>query len=123
MIDGKVLVTKESEVDGPLEVWGVWIPRRGDNAIFALEVAVNYGTELIADLYQKNYDEVGNGTDAGVSLTFDEVAGRQTMTKLDAKEVVRVKLTVKRGVSLADKEIGNVLYRFLQPVWFESVKV
>ena len=43
MIDGKVLVTKESEVDGPLEVWGVWIPRRGDNAIFALEVAVEIG--------------------------------------------------------------------------------
>lgn len=120
MIDAKMLATFPT--DQTLEVWGVWIPRRGDNVIFPLEVVANYATVLTAELFQKNYDESGNGTSASASTAFDETVGRQSITKLGAKELLRFRLTLARGVSASD-DCGLVLFRFLQPVWFETVKV
>ena len=121
MIDAKVLATG-LKGDEPISVWSVWIPRSGDNVTFTLEVAANYGTVLTAELYQKNYDEVGDGTATGSSTVFGGSTGRQAFTKLGAKELVRVRLTLEPEAALED-EVGWVVLRFLQPVWFESVKV
>ena len=123
MIDGKILATQKSDEEGPLEVWGVWIPRKGDNLIFTMEVAKNYLTKVTAELFEKDYDEVGDGAFAGQSLEFDADEGRRSFTRLGAKEIVRIKLTVKRTDSLPERDVGWCLFRFLQPVWFEAVKV
>lgn len=123
MIDGKILATRASDEDGPLEVWGVWIPRKGDNLLFTLEVVKNYHTTLTAEMFERNYDEVGDGLFAGESVQFKAEEGRQSFTKLGAKEIVRIKLTIERYESLPKGEVGLVLFRFLQPVWFEAVKV
>lgn len=121
MIDAKILATYLDDNLG-VEVWGVWIPRRGDNVILTIELPANYGSYVVAELYQKNYDEVGDGTSASASVTFDQTTGRQSLTKLGAKEIVRFKLTIQRGGSLGSTEVGWFLCRLLEPVWFESVK-
>ena len=56
-------------------------------------------------------------------MTFDKTAERQSITKLGSKEVVRFKLSIQRGNSLREDEVGWCLFRFLGPVWFEAVKV
>jgi len=126
MIDSKLLVTtKSSGGQPPYDVWGVWIPRKGDNAIFTMEVAATYEADVTAELFQKNYDEVGDGASAGVSMSFAPNEGplRKSITKTGAKELVRFKLTIARGSRLEDDEIGWFLFRFLRPVWFETIKV
>lgn len=124
MIDAKLLATLRP-LDDPstIDVYGVWIPRRGDNVRFPVEVVANSGVFLTATLFQKSYAETGNGTSAGVSVTFDQSTGRQTMELLGAKELVRVKLSLDPGSDLSGSQIGLTLFRFLQPVWFEAVKV
>jgi len=125
MIDSKLLVTAKSSDGAPYDVWGVWIPRKGDNAIFTMEVAATYEADVTAELFQKNYDEAGDGVSAGVSMSFAASSGplRQSITKTGAKELVRFKLTIAPGSRLTDGEFGWFLFRFLQPVWFEAVKV
>ena len=120
MIDAKMLATYT--IDVSVEVWGVWIPRRGDNVVVPMEVVANYGTYLLAEIYHKNYDETGNGAATGQSMVFDQSVERKTITLLGAKELIRVKLTLQRGGDLGEDEAGLVLFRFLQPAWFEAVK-
>jgi hypothetical protein len=119
MIDAKMLATTLGDV--VYDVWGVWIPRRGDNVIFTVEVVTNYGTVFTVQLFEKNYDEPGDGSDALAGTGFDETTGRVSFTKLGAKELIRVRLSISRGGSLPVRDVGLLLYRFLQPVWFEKV--
>ena len=123
MIDAKLLATFDAQAGSPMDVYGVWIPRKGDNARFTLEVAQNYFTDLTAEVFQKNYEDTGDGTTAGISVNFNQATGRQTMELLGCKEVVRFKLSLQRGSNLPGEDVGLVLFRFLQPVWFEAVKV
>jgi hypothetical protein len=122
MIDAKMLATLPSADDVFYEVWGVWIPRRGDNAVFAMEVVANFGAILTAELFEKNYDETGDGATTGLTMEFDQRPDRLTITKLGAKELVRFRLKVEKGRNAGAGEVGMALYRFLEPVWFESVK-
>jgi len=124
MIDAKILATYSKDEGGsPLEVFGIWIPRKGDNCRFTIEVVSNYATDFTAEIYQKNYEDVGDGTTASVSVNFDQATGRQTMELLGAEELVRFQLTLVRGGDLKPEDVGIVMFRFLQPVWFEAVKV
>jgi hypothetical protein len=126
MLDAKILATStadDSSGGRPIVVWGVWIPRKGDNLILPVEIVFNFGVDLAVDLYHKDYADPGDGNAASASVTFDEITGRQNMIKLGCKELVRVRLTLDRGNELEESQVGILLYRFLQPTWFEAVKV
>lgn len=118
MLDAKLLPTFDLEHNKTVTVYGVWIPRRGDNVRLTVEVVANQAATMVATLFQKNYDEPGDGTTTGVALTFTSI-GRQTMELLGAKELVRLQLKLDPSGT----DVGKVLYRVLQPVWFETVKV
>ena len=60
-------------------------------------------------------------TGTALEFTFDETTGRQTIELLGSKELLRFKLTLVRGGNLPEAEIGWVLFRVVQLVWFESV--
>ena len=122
MIDAKLLATPDVHGASEVDVYGVWIPRKGDNARFTLEVAQNYFTDLTAQVYQKNYEDTGNGTAAGIGVNFRKATGRQTMEILGCMELIRFKLSLQRGSGLPGADVGLVLFRFLRPVWFEAVK-
>lgn len=124
MIDARLLATYDADTDKPLDVWSYWIPRSGDNVILAIEVVHNSGVDISVRLYQKNYHEVGDGVDAGVGVSYSGfAAGIQTFEKIGAKELIRAKISVLRSASLPSTDSGTVLFRVLEPVWFESVKV
>ena len=124
MLDAKLLATPDSGSGSTqIQVYGVWIPRKGDNMRLTAEVVANYATDFTVEMLQKNYEDTGNGSSTGVSMNFNQATGRQTVEVLGCKELVRVILTVDRGMSLEAGEVGLVLFRFLQPVWFETVKV
>ena len=120
MIDAKLLATKTT--DETVTVYGVWVPRRGDNVRLTVEVVDNQGVDLDVLVLQKNYEDTGDGATTGVSTGFDQVSGRQTVEVLGAKELIRFELRLARGLDLPSGEIGTVLLRFLEPVWFESVE-
>jgi hypothetical protein len=127
MIDAKLLVTYPVDTTvlvPPLVLLGVWIPRGGDNGRFPLEVVANRGTKLTVDILEKNRADVGDGSaySPATSMVFDETIGRTTQEWLGFKELVRFRFTLEPGKSLEDGEWGWILFRFLRPVWFESVK-
>jgi hypothetical protein len=124
MIDAKLLRTyRATDAEAvPYTVYGVWIPRKGDNVQMTMEVVSNSNAIVTATLFYKNYEDTGNGSSAGVSTTFAAgVTGRQDMELLGSKELVRVQLSVTASEELSPGEMGWFLYRFLQPVWFEAV--
>ena len=124
MIDAKLLATYDlNGGGGPLDVYSVWMPRKADNVRFTVDVVANFGTELTATLLERNYDETGDGATTGVFVDFTQSMGRQTLERLGCKDLVRFRFRLNRGDALQDTEIGWVLLRVLQPVWFESVKV
>jgi hypothetical protein len=119
MIDAKMLLTT-LEV-APYDVYGVWIPRKGDNAILTMEVVENYLTDITFAVYTKNYEDPGDGVASGVSASFADTTGRQSVEITGCEELIRVKVTIGRNSRLGASDIGHFLYRFLQPVWFEAV--
>ena len=124
MIDAKLLATYDlNGGGGPLDVYSVWMPRKADNVRFTVDVVADFGTELTATLLERNYDETGDGATTGVFVDFTQSMGRQTLERLGCKDLVRFRFRLNRGDALQDTEIGWVLLRVLQPVWFESVKV
>jgi len=121
MIDAKLLVTPNN--DEQFVVHGVWVPRRGDNVRLTVEVVDNQGVDLEVRVLHKNYEDVGDGTTTGVTASFNETAGRQTLELLGAKELIRFELLLQRAIDVKEGELGRLLLRFLEPVWFESVKL
>lgn len=115
MIDAKLLPSYKSE---PLTVYGVWIPRKGDNLRLTVEVVWQLGADFTATLYQKNYADVGDGASTAASVEFKAATGRQSMELLGVKELVRVALTCAPNADA----VGLALYRALHPVWFETVR-
>lgn len=124
MIDAKLLRTPRATDSDPIQydVYGVWIPRRGDNVRMTMELVSNYYADVTATLLYKNYDDTGDGITSGVSTQFtSNVTGIKEMELLGSKELVRVKLSVFAATGLRSGDMGWFLFRFLQPVWFEAV--
>jgi len=121
MIDAKLLATSIDK-SNPVELWGTWIPRQADNVIFAVELVTNYLTDLTVEVFEKDYSDVGDGLSSAVSVAYASEIGIKTMTRIGAKELVRVKVSLSRSVDLPELDVGLVLVRFLQPVWFETEK-
>jgi hypothetical protein len=125
MLDATPLATSTIESGGsPVVVFGVWIPRKGDNVRSVVDVVFNLHTNFTVAIFHKNYEDAGDGASASVSASYsDSETGRKTMELLGAKELVRFRLTLERGESLEDVDVGIVFFRFLEPAWFEAVKV
>src|SRR5258706_8967048 len=101
-----------------LSLYGVWIPRGGDNGRFSLEVVANGGAKIIVQLFHKDFSDMGDGTSLGSSITFDGTNGRTTQEWVGVKQLVRFLFTVTPYKTKKAGEFGWVLFRFLQPSWF-----
>lgn len=129
MIDAEVLATKpySDSDDRAFQVYSIWFPRGADDARFTVEVVAQYQTKLSIDVCHKNRDEPGDGTPyGGAFFLFDDGVGRTTLEWQGLKEMVRFVLTVEASLGGGEPEVGTVgwvIFRFLQPAWFEAVKV
>lgn len=124
MIDATVLPTLPY-AGGEGDSFGVstvWIPRGGDHLRQAVESVANSESQLTIELWHKNRDEAGNGTlYSGPSIYFSDNTGIETAEWTGLKELIRFQLTLS-PLGESSTRGGWILFRFLQPVWFESLK-
>jgi len=103
-------------------VYSPWFPRQGDSLRATAElVQVNGGT-LKVEVFTKNTEDTGDGTNADAATNITLAAtGRTTAEWISGtaalKELVRYRFKVT-GALVSDW----VLFRMLSPVWFNSVK-
>lgn len=122
MLDSRLLMTFPAGSPANYNLWGVWIPRRGDDLTLPIEVTANSNAKVGFEIYHKNYGDVGDGASVGAGAVFDGVAEIQVVEAPGVKELVRVLLEVGVSGEPTPGTIGWFLFRFLQPNWSESVE-
>lgn len=111
MFDGQILIREPAK---DTVVYSPWIPREADYVRLTSEYLAGGGT-LLVQAYTKNEEDPGNGTIISGASISQSGAGVMTEEWGDLKELVRLSFTV--GTSSGDW----VLFRLLQPVWFDAV--
>ena len=108
-------------------VFSPWFPRGGDNVTATLEVVEISSATLKVELFTKNSEDAGNGSNAdsaGTPISISATAtgrtsatwSQPTTSTVSIKEMVRYKFTV------TGTGTNWVLFRMLPPVWFDSVE-
>jgi len=125
MFDGQLLFPGSVPATG-IKVYSPWFPRQADHLRATLEVVQINGATIKVELFTKNSEDVGDGSnaDSGGSPTNISASGTgRTTTEwystgtIGLKEMVRYRFTVT-GTEVSDW----VLFRMLAPVWFSGVK-
>lgn len=106
-------------------VYSPWFPRQADSVRITAELIARSGATLKVELFTKNKEDVGDGTNADsagspTNITLSS-AGRATTewlsrSTIGLKEIVRFKFTVT-----GTYDYDWALFRMLAPVWFDSV--
>ena len=114
MFDAQLLVSK---LETHVRVYSPWMPRVSDNARFTMDVVWMFSGTLKVEIFHKNSEDTGDGqlTDGSMSRT---TIGRTTGEWTGLKELVRYRFTITPTL------IGTparVLFRTLQPCWFDTV--
>lgn len=116
MFDAQLLFPGAS--GATLSVYGPWFPKRGDSAVFTMEVVQVNSCKLTVDVFTKNSEDTGDGAAAGGSAITRSTVGRTSGERTSLKELVRYKFTVT-GQTPATTDW--VLLRMVQPAWFNTV--
>ena len=123
MFDAQYLLAPSG---GTTAVYSPWFPRGADNGRFTAELIrlVGSGTaKLVVRLFHKNADADASydGTEVDATKTIQITAeGTRTTTEWTGlRELVRYKIEVTETASGGDVWI---LFRMLDPVWFDTVK-
>jgi hypothetical protein len=101
-------------------VFSPWETRFADNIRVIVEVAAIYNASITIDLYEKNIDDIGDGTSKAGSISTASVGRTAPQEWTAVKEMVRYKITVAWGGTAGSG--GWVLFRLLDLVWFDTVK-
>lgn len=121
MFDSQLLFCGSVPATGIL-VYSPWFPRKGDSLRATAElVQVNGGT-LKVEVFSKNTEDTGDGTNADAATNITLAATGRTTAEWTSgtatlKELVRYRFKVT-GTVVSDW----VLFRMLSPVWFDTVK-
>ena len=121
MFDAQLLIADGGGSE--VQVFGPWMTREGDDARLTLEIVDIYAgetTTLRVEVYQKNTEDTGDGTPyAGTSISATATGVAASVEWTGVKELVRYKFTYTGGL----EGDGWVLFRMLDPVWFDAVAV
>ena len=126
MFEGQLLFPAGPNPAVPYRLYGPWMLRRGDSVRCTVDVGAISGAPVVdIELFTKNTEDAGDGTNADAAAATVIVAnaiGRQTVEWLSAgnialKELVRYRYTIT-GNAVTDW----IIFRMLQPVWFDSLK-
>ncbi|MCB9915617.1 MAG: hypothetical protein H6828_10785 [Planctomycetes bacterium] len=91
------------------------MPRGGDYMLATVELIAGNGS-ITVNVHTKNREDTGNGTAVSGSLSPSGV-GRDTDEFTSLKELVRYEFVAGGTTS------QWVLFRMLEPVWFDAVAV
>lgn len=98
-----------------LSVFSPWFDRGGDHLRATVDVVALQGATLTVKVFTKNREDTGDGVEVeGVSIVSTTV-GRSAAEWDGLEELVRYEFTV--GTASANW----VLFRMLDPVWFDAV--
>lgn len=121
-----------------------WFPRQADNAIFTVETIESFGgVTLTVDVFTKNTEETGPGTQVGASISWNTVDSNSAfqaaqflvgVTSFDGfDEMVRFKFSASSEtvqLPVVNEEVtfdaSNQMwlrYRMLMPTWFDTAVV
>jgi len=120
----------------PVSVYSPWLGRGGDNLLATLDIIESTSNGLIkVEVYSKNSETAGDGVDASKDATTAinispsaGATGPQSKTwnseailadngTVGLLELVRYRITVTSN----DGNLARVLFRMLDPVWFDTV--
>ena len=101
-------------------VFTPWMRRQADYALFTFEVIDNPdGLDVTFERYDRNTEDYGSGQPTGVVLTI--TTGSDTYAVSNLLEMIRFKITVA-GPEASPTGTG-VIYRMLEPTWYNEAKV
>ena len=105
---------------GGAAVYTMWMPRQGDNVIFAIEVINRDACDLTIEVFDK--DEATSGDGAVITGTSTTISANEvkTITVTGVKELVRLKLSATDNGGAAS--VAFVIYRVLSPIWYDTAK-
>jgi hypothetical protein len=119
MFDAQLLVADAANFD----VYGPWIPREGDNALFSVDVqelSLTGAAQFQVQLETKGHEDAGNGS-AISPLQFQIAitsAGQDTqLVSGQLQDMVRYRFIFNDDAAAGDW----VLFRMLPPIWFDAV--
>jgi hypothetical protein len=103
-------------------VYGPWFSKQGDSLRATVDIAQVNGATLKVEVFSKNTEDTGDGTNADAATNITSGATGRTTAEWTSgtatlKELVRYRFKVT-GAVVSDW----VLFRMLSPVWFDSVK-
>ena len=105
---------------GGASVYTLWLPRQGDNVIFAIEVIQRDSCDLTVEVWEK--DEATTGDGAAITGTSTTISANEikTITVTGVKELVRLKLTATDNGGATSAPF--VIHRVLSPIWYDTAK-
>lgn len=125
MFDGQLLFPGAVPATG-IKIYGPWMPKGGDHVRITAECLQVDGATLKVELFTKNSEDSGDGTNAdsgGVPTNITLNATGRTTTEwystgtVTLKEMVRYRFTVTGAI-----QTDWILFRMLAPVWFNAAK-
>ena len=121
MFEGQLLIKSSTAVYSP------WMPRQGDYIRATVDLIARKGTtgSLKVQLFTKNHEDPGNGTDVDSTTPTEISAGSvgqssatwTPTTGIGLEELVRYRFETD---SLGTDEW--VVFRMLAPVWWDAVE-
>lgn len=105
-------------------IYSPWFERQGDNLRAVIDVMVLTSTqEMVVGMYTKRRDEDGNGdlvdlaTRMSVTSTGLLLQEWGSMTGIGLRDLVRYRFATSQGTGQS-----FILFRMLQPIWFDTIK-
>lgn len=124
MFDSQLLFCGSVPATG-IKVYSPWFPKSADHLRASLEVTQIFGATIKVELFTKNSEDAGDGTNAdsaGVptNITANAV-GRTTQEWYSSGTVGLLEMVRYRFTVTGTLTSHWVLFRMLPPVWFNAV--
>lgn len=121
MFDAQLLFPGSNPGTG-IRVFSPWFPRQGDSVRMTLEVVQINAATLEAEVFTKNTEDAGDGTDADTATSIVASAVGRTTTEWTSGTASLLELVRYRFIVTGSNVTDWILFRMLSPVWFDSLR-
>lgn len=102
-------------------VYSPWMPRKGDTLFFTCDLVSQESGRLEVRVFHKKHEDDGDGIQVGGAISTTTI-GQTARPAAGLFDLVRYEF---KSVSTAGSPdpLDRVLFRMLNPVWFDAVSV